>query len=236
MKIIFLNCWFDSDLFPEVSEFIANNSTSTDIFVLTELTESRLEKLKETLSSFNSFVAYDKKLFNSLCFQATFVKKSVEVKKYDHLLLFDSWDKKLEVPGFIQRLDIVLNDKELTVGGVQGLAHPGHKKDNEMRLKQSRDILSFIKSSNPTIFGGDFNLLPDTKSIEMLEKGGYRNLITEFDIKDTRGNLNHIKYSSDDIQYFADYCFVSNDVKVKSFKVLHVEISDHLPQILEFEI
>ena len=37
-------------------------------------------------------------------------------------------------------------------------------------------------------------------------------------------------------QKFADYVFVSKDVKVKNFEVPNIEISDHLPLILDFEI
>ena len=36
-------------------------------------------------------------------------------------------------------------------------------------------------------------------------------------------------------QHFADYVFVSKDVKVKKFEVPYLEISDHLPLILDFE-
>lgn len=34
----------------------------------------------------------------------------------------------------------------------------------------------------------------------------------------------------------ADYCFVFPEVKIKSFEVPNIEIFDHLPLILDFEI
>ena len=84
------------------------------------------------------------------------------------------------------------------------------------------------KAKGKKILVGDFNLLPDTKSLKILEKG-MRNLIKEFKIKDTRGELYEKELR------FADYALVSSDVMVLDFKVLNEKISDHLPLYLEFE-
>jgi len=99
-----------------------------------------------------------------------------------------------------------------------------------------RIVEHLSKCTDPKVIGGDFNLMPDTESVGLFEKSGYKNLIKDFDIKTTRSSLNSGKYPEGDIQYFADYAFVSPEVKVKDFKVPQVEISDHLPLILEFEI
>jgi len=56
----------------------------------------------------------------------------------------------------------------------------------------------------------------------MLENG-FKNLITEYNIKTTRSIL----YRKDD--KFADYVLVSPNVQVESFQVLNEIISDHLP-------
>ncbi len=37
-------------------------------------------------------------------------------------------------------------------------------------------------------------------------------------------------------QYYADYCFATSEIDVKNFEVPYVEVSDHLPLILKFEI
>ena len=120
---------------------------------------------------------------------------------------------------------------------VHGKAMPGHKLDTPARIRQSRNIIDFLKGKNgPKIIGGDFNLDFHTKSVKMFEDAGYRNLIKEYGIKDTRGEVNHRQYTSSEQQYFSDYCFVSQDVKVKDFKVPDIGISDHLPLILDFEV
>ena len=60
-----------------------------------------------------------------------------------------------------------------------------------------------------------------------------RNLIIEKNIPRTRSKLSPF-WGKSDFQKFADYTFVSKNIVVKDFSVPDVEISDHLPMILEF--
>lgn len=78
--------------------------------------------------------------------------------------------------------------------------------------------------------------MPETRSVRLFEKNGFTNLIRKYGVKETRGFLNHQNYVGQDIQHFADFCFVSANVNVKDFEVPSVEVSDHLPLILDFEI
>ena len=59
------------------------------------------------------------------------------------------------------------------------------------------------------------------------------NLIKKFAIERTRSCLSPW-FGSPDFQEFADYTFVSPDVNVLSFTVPDIEVSDHLPLVLEF--
>ncbi len=70
--------------------------------------------------------------------------------------------------------------------------------------------------------GGDFNVLPETKSIQLLEAAGMRNLVREFGITSTRSPL----YTKP--EKYADYIFVSKDIEVASFEVLPDVVSDHM--------
>jgi endonuclease/exonuclease/phosphatase family metal-dependent hydrolase len=90
------------------------------------------------------------------------------------------------------------------------------------------------KTDGEKIIGGDFNLNKNTESVKMFEKNGYRNLIEEFGIEVTRNHLIWDLYP-ENIQFWADYLFVSPEVKVKSFEVPKNEVSDHLPQVLVIE-
>jgi len=82
------------------------------------------------------------------------------------------------------------------------------------------------------------------ESLKMFESKGFRNLIKDFKIPTTRNEyawkhafekrgLNRPYFGK---QLFADYVFVSPEVKVNKFEVSKIEISDHLPMILDFEI
>jgi endonuclease/exonuclease/phosphatase family metal-dependent hydrolase len=102
------------------------------------------------------------------------------------------------------------------------------KNDNPERLEQSERILEFTKKlQNPFVLCGDFNLLPDTKSIQMFEDAGLRNLIREFGVTSTRTSF----YTKP--VKFADYAFISKGINLKDFKVLPDEVSDHAPLLME---
>lgn len=130
----------------------------------------------------------------------------------------------------IQWATIKTNKSPVTIINFHGLWNGKGKTDSEDRILQSQNIINFLKTlDNPFILCGDFNLLPDTKSIKMFEEFGLRNLIKEFGITSTR--TSHYKKP----EKYADYCFVSKDIKVKEFKVLPDEVSDHAPLYLDFE-
>ena len=139
---------------------------------------------------------------------------------------------------YMQYADIEISNKVVHLANIHGKARPGHKLDTPTRLRQSKVIINFFKDKHgPKIIGGDFNLLPETKSVQMFEEAGYKNLIKDYKIKTTRNMLawGTLK-KSEEKQCFADYVFTSSDVKVKSFEVPDIKISDHLPLILSFEI
>lgn len=84
----------------------------------------------------------------------------------------------------------------------------------------------------PVIICGDFNLFPDTGSISVL-KENYRCLVDEYKIDTTRPKSNELSNLSRNV---VDYIFVSKGIKVKSFKVVETDVSDHLPLLLDFDI
>ena len=117
-----------------------------------------------------------------------------------------------------------------TVINFHGMWNGKGKGDSEDRLLQSDNIIRFMQTiQNPYVICGDFNLLPDTKSIQKLEEFGLRNLIKEYGITSTR--TSHYKK----LDKFADYVLISKGVEVQDFKVLLDEVSDHAPLYMEFE-
>ena len=77
---------------------------------------------------------------------------------------------------------------------------------------------------------GDFNLLPQTESVRILEYGR-RNLISDFNIPTTRSRLNPY-YGTPQEQPHANFAFVTPGVQVESFAVPDIEVSDHLPMLM----
>ncbi len=117
-----------------------------------------------------------------------------------------------------------------TVINFHGLWNGKGKTDSDDRIEQSNNIVRFIKElDGEVILCGDFNLLPDTKSIKILEDAGLRNLVDEYGILSTRTSY----YTK--IEKFADYAFVSHKVSIKDFRVLLDEVSDHAPLLLEIK-
>lgn len=119
----------------------------------------------------------------------------------------------------------------LTILNLHGMWQKDSKKqDTEERLEQSRRISQFMKGvSGPKILVGDFNIVPDGKSIAILEEGMI-NLIKEHKIETTR-NSYYTRGGK-----FADYIIISKEVGVNDFKTLPDEVSDHLALYLDFSL
>jgi len=245
MKIILLNIWH-GEVWDKLQEYILSEVGITDIFCFTEVGPELQTKLANLLSDYRPFyyeLIKTDYLNGGIDGQTVFVKKGVEVANYSNMLAYKITRK--DAGGF-QAVEVGNDEEKLFIGSVHGKAKPGHKLDTPARIKQSKIIIDYFKNKNGLkIIGGDFNLIPDTKSVEMFEKAGYRNLINEYKIKSTRNHFSweqaerQHKENGDPLferQYFADYLFVSSEVKVKSFEVPNIEISDHLPLVLEFDI
>jgi endonuclease/exonuclease/phosphatase family metal-dependent hydrolase len=131
----------------------------------------------------------------------------------------------------LQWLEIEVNGKKLLIVNVHLTHRPEGKSDSDKRLNQSKIIVDFLNMFDcPKILVGDFNLLPNTESIKMIEDSGMKNLIKEHGVTSTRTELYQKPLQ------FADYVFVSPEIKVKEFKVLPDVVSDHAPVYLDFDL
>ena len=227
MKIIYLNCW-NGTLQKDIVDFLLIQHETSDIFCLQEVSVS-LEN--EIIKKLKDFAKVDNR--SSL---NPFSNRLV-------VLVRRSLDFKTKKNDFIQ---LYFEKYSLSVINIHGVAQPDHKLDTKERINLSKEIIKFCNKSKHAIIGGDFNLMPRTKSIKILEENGFKNLIKEFKIKRTRNTYaweqaEKLKKLGIITKYYkkqqiSDYCFVSKDIKVKSFEVPDVGISDHLPLILEFEV
>lgn len=164
-----------------------------------------------------------------------FVRKELEVKKVEDLFVYKSKNSMVGDDPSTRGIDML--HATIGAGGeiyeiytVHGLWFPGVKIDHPETILQSRNICKFIsKAKGKRILCGDFNLYPETESIMAIGRAGMRDLIKDYGVISTRSS--YYKYE----KKFADYVFVSKEVKVGNFEALQDEVSDHLPLALEFE-
>lgn len=164
---------------------------------------------------------------------ATFTKHSVPVQEVGEVFVHRTRDS-IEgndfstLPRNIQYLRLPYHRKLLTIVNFHGLWNGQGKGDAPARLVQSKKLREFMESCpGPVIVCGDFNLLPDTESFQIIADG-MRNLVDEYHVHSTRSNFYQKPVK------LADYILVSPEIEVRDFRVLGVEVSDHLPLVLEF--
>ncbi len=258
MKLISLNTWGGRE-FNSLVKFIKQHQKNTDIFCFQEVfsTTSNVklnyerkmnlfEDLSKVLTNYQGY--FSPSLQNYAIFSRSevyktdfdlefglsiFVNKNISVNSFGDFFvygkrnIFNPNDLNT-IPRNVQYLTFTKSDKKFTICNLHGIWLKEGKQDTPARLKQSKQINEFLdKHDGEKILCGDFNLGLNTKSIKILEKN-MKNLIKEYAVSTTRNKLfpGHEK--------FADYTFVTRDIKVKSFEVPDIEISDHLPMILEF--
>lgn len=257
MRLISLNTW-GGKLYQPLTRFVEENSQTTDVFCFQEVfdTKSAFKKhsdfrinlyreIGKVLKDHDGFFTSSIDNYISGSFQdhfidfdlksglAIFTKKELKVKDRGYFSIFgqkNNFNPKDSntMPRIAQYLTLELTGKSLTIVNIHAIWVREGKKDTPSRIKQSNCINQFLESKNGNkILCGDFNLDINTESIKILEKH-MKNLIKEYNIPTTRNKL----FPGN--EKFADYVFVSPDIKVINFKVPDIEISDHLPIILEF--
>lgn len=248
MKLITLNTW-GGRVGKKLKDFV-EKSSHVDIWLFQEVYNS--DKPEETIvvPGYVPDFSLNKNLCDSLGSHhnhfcqvlkgiyglTAFFRPEIEIiEKGEVLVAVGNWDTddshNRDHDRKLQWFKIKLNEKVLLLINTHLTHRPEGKRDDDKRLKQSDVIANFIKMfDGPKILAGDFNLLPDTESIKMLEQAGMRNLIKECNILSTRTEL----YKKE--LRFADYIFVSPEIKVSDFKVLPDVVSDHSPLYLDFDI
>ncbi len=263
MKLICLNIW-GGVVKDKLLDFIKTKLVDTDIFCFQEIFKSDREQIigknaysnikrdvDSVLSGFNGYfysTANNADLEGYVDFplyfgQETFIKKNIKVlevgdvfihKKMNEFSLYPNG--KPDFPRNFVYTVLERNGEQFLVLNVHGFWAPAAKFDNIQRFKQSQIILDFIEKYDlPKVVAGDFNLRINTKALLMLGEK-LRNLVKEYKIQTTRSLLYDHKWRVEKDDKYADYIFVSDDVKVLDFKVLQDQVSDHLPLYLEFEI
>ena len=246
MKLITLNTWCGKVHEP-LNYFIKNHSIDTDIFCFQEVRNGRYlnqeEEEGEIIDLFNEietilsdFQGYYAEMSSGVGI-ATFIKKSIKTKLIGTSQILSKEDlshvKRPNGTSYYSRImqSIKIEDMDLIIHNFHGI--PGNlKKDTPERKLQTERILEVInKNKEKQIIVGDFNLDIKTEAVSLLGSD-MRNLIKEGSFTTTRNS----NYKQQSIMPFADYAFISKEIKVKDFQVLQDEVSDHLPLLLNFDI
>lgn len=256
MNIISLNTWGGRAGKEKLLSFFEAYKHDTDIFCLQEIWSASYDKyegqkaggkvishseimihgLREISALLSDFTPYFRPHYGDHYGLLMMVRKGMEVNvegeifvhKYKGYLISDG-DVGHHARN-VQFITIDFKGSPLTIMNFHGLWNGKGKGDSEDRLLQSEKILEFIQTiSGNIVLCGDFNLLPETQSIKILEDTGLRNLIKESGITSTRTSF----YTKP--EKFADYVFVSKNIDLEEFRVLPEEVSDHAPLLLKIK-
>ena len=263
MRIVSLNTWGGNVLEP-LLQFVRQHAESTDLFCLQEILNAPLDiplacgfrtnlfdqltaALPEFQGQFDELVSWDQPLVGTgeavrtPFGLATFARRTLPILERTSEYIIRHDDTLDAVPGLykttrrLQLTRIGTAASSLLIANFHGMSRPGTKLDTDERLEQSRAIRRVMdRHSGPAVLMGDFNLLPQTHSVRILEYGR-RNLITDFNIPTTRSRLNPY-YGTPQEQPHANFAFVTSGVQVESFAVPDIEVSDHLPMLMTITI
>lgn len=224
-----LNVWY-GELLGELLAYLTSKKDSVSAFCFQETDHATLQALDKLLGEefarhhMHKNAAGEPEQFDV----ATYIRRGVTVTSATGLL----HDTPKAGVGLACELQLSPT-LALRLVNVHGQPQPGDKLDAPLRIAQSKGLLHGVANDDtPTIFIGDFNLLPETQSVQLFTAADYRNLIDDFGIATTRNELAWARYP-DNKQLHADYAFVRlNDLFDYDFSVEDIPVSDHLPLTL----
>jgi endonuclease/exonuclease/phosphatase family metal-dependent hydrolase len=135
-------------------------------------------------------------------------------------------------PHVLQHAKITTPDGELNVFNLHGTWDLDGDNYSQKRQQMSQAIVKAVKDKPKVILAGDTNARPTNRAIQEIEK--YLHSVFGHELKSTF-NMKH----KDDPGYATsavDMVLVSSDIKVLNKTCSDVDISDHLPLIVELEI
>jgi len=152
-------------------------------------------------------------------------------KEYSYEIDWANWEKE-DKGRSVLITEVDVNGILLQILNLHGIWTKDKEGDERTILQCEYIVNAALRRNIATIITGDFNLLPDTKSIEILSKN-FRNLISEYCITSTRPKVSEWGKRN---QHVCDYIFVNDLIEVNSFETIDSNITDHFPLMLDFEI
>ena len=173
---------------------------------------------------------------------ATFYKKEFTLTDINQLTLHKNPRPFPKVPsGFesvgrnLLHLELTIHDKNISFLNAH-LAWAKTPKEEPHQTKQGKILLNYLKSvPAPFVFTGDFNLDPNQPLIKKLNKFA-KNLTTKNNVMTTLNPNTHRAKMLFPPGVAVDYIFVTPDLTVKHFEIIHEDLSDHLGLVVTIEI
>lgn len=122
-------------------------------------------------------------------------------------------------------------NRPISVLHMHGLRDLSGKHDTPDRTAQAHRLLALNKQLTDThglsVICGDFNVNPESETLQILNAAGFHELVAAYNIPTTR--TSHYKKAA----RFADYMLINDMQAVKAFDDVRApEVSDHCPLIL----
>ncbi len=248
LKYLNLNLWLGGKIWQPTLDFLKQENA--DILALQEVFNSRDSSLPQhyrTIEGIQNELNYEYTYFD-LCFIKNwnglkFETGNAILSRYpiisQNSLLYDGvfgeYEEKPEdfqiQPRRVQHAQIDIDGFDLNVFNTQGIWGTDGD-DNERRIKMANSIVGFINDRKNVLLSGDFNVKEGTKTTGIIEK----NLKDLFkNERDTSFNMKR-KDNPQLASVVVDFIFASPTLNVISKKSPEVDISDHLPLIVEIEV
>ncbi|MBX4201794.1 endonuclease/exonuclease/phosphatase family protein [Candidatus Saccharibacteria bacterium] len=243
MKLVQLNVWWGGKLDNSIKQLL--ETEVADILCLQEaasstlkdagpfLTIESMQKLgysyKEFAPEFSlKFMRNDISFGNAILSNLPIKFSSAIYTNLEHVEDFDFSLHDYNIRNVLHCV-YEISGKRLNVLTHHGHHVHEHKNGNEDTLRQMEQIVDYVKGlEGEVILTGDFNLAPNSKSLQLLNNV-LDNLAIKYGLETTRNSLT----TKDEV---CDYIFVSSGVNVESFIASEELVSDHMALILDFSI
>ena len=137
-------------------------------------------------------------------------------------------------PRNLQQVTAEVAGTQLHLFNTQGIWGE-HGGDTPRRLEMAQSICEHVDDLQPVVLAGDLNVHEKTQTIDLIRENlvsvFYDDMVTSFNLP-RKDLVTGPGYATSVV----DMLFVSRDVKVVSKKAPQVDISDHLPLVVEIEL